>query len=121
MNSKQLNTRIKYLYRDSSNYKMHNQCIIQGQLSDAQQRVILASCDFGTDFIPALVGMPEERFGDITKDDGPLFELDEYSFTETPDAATVDISADELVKKFQEYAGRWEEFAQTWFCNQGLA
>lgn len=110
------NTRIGYLYRDASNYKVYNQCVIEGLLSNAQREKIIKSCDEGTYFIPSLVGLPEERFDAITEDDHPYFELDDYSFSDTSSAATVTISATELVAKFLEYAGRWEKFAAAAFC-----
>ena len=30
-----MNTRICYLYRDSDNYKVHNMCVIHGELTDS--------------------------------------------------------------------------------------
>lgn len=31
-----MNTKISYLYRDAYNYKVHNECIIVGELSKEQ-------------------------------------------------------------------------------------
>lgn len=31
-----MNTKICYLYRDAGNYKVHNECVIQGELSKEQ-------------------------------------------------------------------------------------
>ena len=33
-----MNTRICYLYRDSDNYKVHNMCVIHGELTDSDGR-----------------------------------------------------------------------------------
>ena len=40
-----MNTRICYLYRDSDNYKVHNMCVIHGELTDSQIDQILECCD----------------------------------------------------------------------------
>ena len=42
-----MNTRICYLYRDSDNYKVHNMCVIHGELTDSQSDQILECCDMG--------------------------------------------------------------------------
>ena len=36
-----MNTRINYLYRDASNYKVHNTAVIRGELSEEDQKTIL--------------------------------------------------------------------------------
>ena len=53
-----MNTRICYLYRDSDNYKVHNMCVIHGELTDSQIDQILECCDMGEYFIPSQVGLP---------------------------------------------------------------
>ena len=47
-----MNTKICYLYRDAGNYKVHNECVIQGELSKEQIQSILDCCDMGEYFIP---------------------------------------------------------------------
>ena len=42
-----MNTKICYLYRDAGNYKVHNECVIQGELSKEQIQSILDCCDMG--------------------------------------------------------------------------
>ena len=37
-----MNTRISYFYRDASNYKAYNECIVRGLLTDEQTKAILA-------------------------------------------------------------------------------
>lgn len=51
-----MNTKICYLYRDADNYKVHNECVIQGELSKEQIQSILDCCDMGEYFIPRQVG-----------------------------------------------------------------
>ena len=40
-----MNTRICYLYRDSDNYKVHNMCVIHGELTDSPIDQILEECE----------------------------------------------------------------------------
>ena len=54
-----MDTKICYLYRDAGNYKVHNECVIQGELSKEQIQSILDCCDMGEYFIPRQVGMPK--------------------------------------------------------------
>ena len=104
-----INTRITYLYRDASNYKKHNEIVVKGELSQAQADYILSQClnDYCEDeemgyFIPEQLGLPAERFDDLTGDDHCWFELWSGFAEETTALPTVDISADELARKFQE-------------------
>ena len=56
-----MNTKISYLYRDADNYKVYNECIVQGEISEEQIRQILDCCDMGEYFIPQQVGCPKEN------------------------------------------------------------
>lgn len=47
-----MNTRISYLYRDASNYKAYNECIVRGLLTDEQTKAILDCLD-RDNFIPS--------------------------------------------------------------------
>lgn len=102
-----MNTRIEYLYRDGSNYKIPNQQIVEGTLTDRQIKEIIASCDDGEYFVPRQVGLPEDRFGDINDDDHAWFEIQEIvSVDGTP---TVDMTAEELYQNFVKASGNWDE------------
>lgn len=75
-----MNTKISYLYRDASNYKIQNECIVRGLLTDAQIKAIL-DCRDGDNFIPSQVGLPEKRFDRFDpEEDTCWFELDESGF-----------------------------------------
>ena len=100
-----MNTRINYIYRDGSNYKAGNTVIFRGEITDEQKEQILSCCDEGEYFIPGQVGMPENRFEDITEDDHPWFELIGFEPTNA-DADTV-MTVDELVEKFMTV--KWDE------------
>lgn len=104
------NTQISYLYRDASNYKVYNECVVSGLLSKEQQETIISCLSEGEFFIPHQVGLPEQRFdGEWTEDDHCWFELDAYSFEETKEAPTVSITADELVEAFCQRKDRWDD------------
>lgn len=103
------NTKISYLYRDASNYKMFNECVIKGVLSAEQIQTILDCCNDEW-FIPSKVGLPEKRFKKWTDDDHIWFEFDEWEdcFEETSEPANVDITCDELVASFERCKDNWE-------------
>ena len=99
-----------YLYRDADNYKVHNECVVQGTISAEQIAVILECLDEGEYFIPHLVGLPEKRFDTFDPQvDHPYFELSEDSFAETMESETVEVQVDELVSAFLCCKGKWEQ------------
>lgn len=97
-----MNTKLGYLYRDADNYKVWNECVLEGTLTQEQKQKILDCRYEGEWFIPKLVGLPEERFGAWDDQaDHPYFELDENSFTETALPPTVKMKAVDLVSAFE--------------------
>lgn len=103
-----MNTKISYLYRDASNYKVPNECIVRGLLTDEQTKAILDCLD-SDNFIPSQVGLPERRFDRFDpEEDTCWFELYESSFDPTDAEATVDLSVDELVSHFLSKKNHWE-------------
>lgn len=104
-----MNTRISYLYRDASNYKQHNEVIVPGTFTLEQIETIIGCLDAGEYFIPDQIGFPEERFGSITEDDHCWFELNKAGFEETDAVASIDMSPDEVVAKFLEAKGNWDD------------
>lgn len=103
------NTKIKYLYRDASNYKVRNQCIVSGAITEEQKRHILDALLDGENFIPEQVDLPAERFGSWTDDDTAFFELDECGFTLTDEDPTVELNIDKLVANFLAIKGKWDD------------
>ena len=104
-----MNTKISYLYRDASNYKVPNECIVRGLLTDEQTKAILDCLDMDN-FIPSQVGLPERRFDRFDpEEDTCWFELYESGFEPTDAEATVDLSADELVSRFLARKDRWDD------------
>lgn len=103
-----MNTRISYLYRDASNYKVYNECIVRGLLTDEQTAAILDCLDVDN-FIPSQVGLPERRFDRFDpEEDTCWFELYESGFEPTDAEATVDLSVEELVSRFLSKKNHWE-------------
>lgn len=104
-----MNTRISYLYRDASNYNMHNECIVRGLLTDEQTKAILDCLD-RDNFIPSQVGLPERRFDRFDpEEDTCWFELYESGFEPTDAEADVDLSVEELVSNFLARKDRWDD------------
>lgn len=103
-----MNTKISSLYRDASNYKVPNECIVRGLLTDEQTKAILDCLD-RDNFIPSQVGLPERRFDRFDpEEDTCWFELYESGFEPTDAEATVDLSVDELVSHFLSKKNHWE-------------
>lgn len=97
-----MNTLIQYLYRDTSNYKIWNDCVIRGSISPEQIDAIIKTLVDGDNFIPHCVGMPEIRFSSINEDDTPWFELSKDDFKPTNQEPTLNITAIELIERFQK-------------------
>lgn len=113
---KERNTRIDFLYRDASNYKVPNTCVIEGVLSKEDIKVIIrhlydTNVEAGEGwFIPSMVGLDGERFSDETEDDHPFFELSRDSFSITEDAPDTAVTAEGLVHAFLDAWGAgWGE------------
>lgn len=97
-----MNTKIEYLYRDADNYKVWNECVVEGTLTEEQKQKILECRLEGEWFIPHMVGLPEKQFDEWDEQsDHPYFELWDYSFTETAQAPTVGVKAADLLEAFE--------------------
>lgn len=105
--SKLVNTRIEYLYRDAANWKQHNECVVKGRLTEDEKRAILDSLIDGSDFVPSKIGMPETRFQVHNDDDVETFELYESGFVPTAAEADLDVTASELARRFGLMKGHW--------------
>lgn len=109
-----INTKISYLYRDADNYKMPNECVIAGTLTEEQTLTIKDCCDMREYFIPRQVGLPERRFNRYDPAvDHCWFELDENSFSETMEPPTIALTAAELVNRFEVCRNNWQDEAYT--------
>ena len=108
-----MNTRINFLYRDASNYKIYQQAVIEGELSEDQIQDILDARHEGEWFLPSVVGLDAERFSEETEDDHPWFELSEYAFEATNDHVTSDVTAEEFYERFMEASEDWESYVDS--------
>ena len=109
-NSHTSNTRIRYLYRDASNYKRQQSVILKGRITKEQIDRILDSCD-GEYFIPEQVGLSCDRFEEYGRnpDDHCWCELYEEDFEETNEPPTEQRSIEQLVQAFVDAKDRWDE------------
>ncbi len=111
------NTRVDYLYRDGSNYKMHSNEIVRGAITPEQVEQIKNSLIDGEYFYPADVGLPENRFEPSYEDDPDWFELSfDGNFEHTTQKATIDLTVEQLVNNFQRSAAERKSAKNTFSC-----
>lgn len=109
-----MNTKIYYLYRDASNYKVHNEAIVEGELTEVQITEIIHCLVDGENFVPHQVGLPEKKFDNTTEDDLDWFELYRDGFNLTEEEPTEDITAQELHQAFLACTGHWLSESYCW-------
>lgn len=109
-----MNTRIRYLYRDASNYKQHHDVVLSGVIAESDVRCCLWEGEY---FLPAFVGLPtlqekfrEQGFNVPTEDDHPWHEIENVCGT-TADQ-TVNVSSGCFLRLLRKCRGiGWEEYA----------
>lgn len=95
------NTKISYLYRDASNYKITTGIILKGEITETQKKAIMDSLDEGEYFIPEQIGLIHPMFSDgWTEDDHCFCELNSDDFSICEDEPTEELSIEELVDRF---------------------
>ena len=105
-----MNTKIRYLYRDADNYKVFNECIVQGEISEEQVCKILDCCDMGEYFIPGQVGLPKRKFDEYdAESDHCWFELNRNGFEYTDQPADTSLTARQLAENFALCKGQWQD------------
>lgn len=111
-----MNTKITYLYRDDANNKAINEVVINGRLTEEQQKVIINCCDGGW-FVPSQVCFPEIRLGSYDKElDHSWFEFDESyctCFQDSDDTPTIDMTPEDVVKQFTSVKD-WDYNDKSW-------
>jgi hypothetical protein len=108
--SKNMNTKIRYFYRDGANYKTYpkGDVIVAGQLTDAELRPHLRE---DNRFIPSDLGLPKlqsqlENYPN--RDDHIWHEFVEIEHTD--ELPTVEVTADEIRARLQQIAKQgWNE------------
>lgn len=104
------NTIISFLYRDSANYKTSNTVCINGVITQEQIDRILACLDEGEYFIPERVGLEAERWNEYDPQlDHPWCELGPADFEVRRFPYHVDITPEELVRRFEALRGCWTD------------
>ena len=103
------NTRIHYLYRDASNYKVSNEIVVPGTFTEEQIDAIIGCLVDREYFITSKIGFPEKKFEDETEDDHPWFELHKGDFEPTLEEPQVVNAPEEIVAIFQNAKNRWED------------
>ena len=105
-----MNTKITYLYRDADNYRVHNECVIEGEFTEQQIDKIMECCDEGEYFIPQQVGMPERKFDEYdTEADHCWFELNKAGFEQTSRPADLPLTAQQLISNFNTCKNNWHD------------
>ena len=105
-----MNTKIDFLYRNADNYKMYNECVVEGTLAEDEVKEIISCCDCGEYFIPSQIGLSGMRFSRFDPEvDHCWFELDESGFSATNMKPTENITANELLEAFRKAKGNWNE------------
>ena len=101
-----MNTRICYLYRDARNYKVYQEAVLSGSLSLDQVKKIFDCCATEDHyFIPADIGLPEERFPSWSTGDTEWFELEAIESTQDP--PDIILTTDQLLSHFLISARDW--------------
>lgn len=107
-----MNTLINYVYTDECNYKVYNEAVIKGEISLGEVSEIMDCLDSGEFFIPSQVGLPEEKFPEVTDADHPWFTLQSFELTEKPYDDGLDVKdVKDLVERFKKARGNWDEFS----------
>jgi hypothetical protein len=109
----EVNTELRYLYRDASNYKQHGEVVLAGRMAESEAWSALWEEVY---FIPSAVGLPdlqhlfrEQGFPFPTEDDHPWHEM--ASIRPTKSNPTVALSAAELLRRLTECrTAGWESY-----------
>ena len=98
-----MNTLLKYLYRDASNYKQHGSVVLEGAISLKDIRTLLIDGEY---FIPSQAGLPDlqQKFKDQgfeypTEDDHAWHEI--VSVRPTTKQATTPLHRKEFLSRLQ--------------------
>ena len=107
-----MNTQIEYFYRDGGNWKTWNECIIKGEMTEEQEKRIIACLEDGEYIIPSRIhaDLPENANDSDYSDQFPMFEWS-GGFTLTDAAPDIDLTVEELVARFEEMKNGWRSVA----------
>ena len=101
-----MNTCWSYLYRDASNYKIHQDVVTAGPLPADAVAAVFRSLDDGEYFIPDNVGFPAPR----PEEEDPLIDHPWYELRDveaTEEEPTLEITTEQAVRAFKECKNNW--------------
>jgi hypothetical protein len=101
-----LNTEFEYIYRDIDGATVRNSAVVEGQISPIQEVMIRQSLEAPNRFIPAQVGLPEQRFPNWTEDETAWFEL--AAIRRTRRRASIRESVSIIASLFLKAADNWD-------------
>ncbi len=93
LSSRIMNTKISYLYRDASNYKLFNEVIIEGSLKIEQLKPFLFDEQF---FVPEQLNIPRLQFEIQNEDDHDWHEIE--SLEDSNEKPNLEITATQLLE-----------------------
>lgn len=109
-----INTILRYLYRDASNYKVFSEAIVAGKLDQGALQPFFHEGEF---FVPSQVGLKDLQPSPFTKDDHIWHEL--ASVAPTCEPATIPMGAIELLAGFRQASKNdWNQ--ELVFAEKGL-
>ena len=104
------NTKVTYRYADASNYHARNTAVLRGVMTEEQRRIVLDCLDGDGLFVPGAVGLDATLpWAYDPQEDHPFWGLDEYSFEETSQKPTVDVTVEAFVAAFVANKDKWEQ------------
>lgn len=108
-----VNTEMTYLTRSSENYKSVYSIVIEGLITDDQQKAILGSLMDGEFFVPEAIGLDAPRSFPFDDTDSMFWELNTKDFRPTNQEPTTLMTMEQLVNAFISYKGKWQDFDYT--------
>lgn len=101
-----MNTKIEYMYRDASNWKQYDECIVSGSMTESEITPFLHDGEF---FIPGELGLKNLCPDVFGEDDHVWHEICSVEPTEEP--ATVPFDTKELLRRLRKAASvDWNEY-----------
>ena len=97
------NTKISYMYRDASNYKVHEEVILEGTMTEEQWQKIREHLYDGEFFIPDVLGMEglQWKLGEYDEEEDHCYhELTGYEPTDKRSCGTSVQTVEKFVETF---------------------
>ena len=115
-----MNTKIRYMYTDGSNYKQRYEAVVKGAATKEQVNAIYDSLDPEEFFVAEQVGLPAEGIKGypVNEDDRAWYQMfTEDGIEETKEEATIDMTIEELARKFVQAKNKWDDVTYAPMCD----